>query len=83
MNQLAKDKKSLESESQKLETLIYEKEKLSSHSLLIPIEKFESRLFTLMRLVRNSIMYLSLAIHLSENMKEHEGIALSYDIPMK
>ncbi|WP_235201029.1 hypothetical protein [Photorhabdus aegyptia] len=47
-----------------LKSKIYEKEKLSSHSLLIPISQFESRIMQLIGLARNSIIYLSLAIHL-------------------
>lgn len=39
-----------------------EQEKLSTHSTLISVSDFESRLMTLMRLTRNSIMYLSLAV---------------------
>ena len=63
----------------------YEKEKLSSHTLHITADEFETRLFTLIKLVRNSIMYLSLAINLdSEMKKEHqEGIALPRDIPLR
>jgi len=83
MNSLAKEIALLESESQKLEALMYEKEKLSSHTLLITVENFEMRLFRLIKLVRNAIMYLSLAIHLSESMKEYDGIALPYDLPLK
>lgn len=48
---------------------VYEQKKLSSHSVLIKVSEFESRLMTLMKLARNSIMYLSLAIHIEEQNK--------------
>ncbi|MCF1283222.1 LA2681 family HEPN domain-containing protein [Acinetobacter pittii] len=49
---------------------IYEKQKLSNHTILIKVSEFESRLMMLMKLVRNSIMYLSLAIHLEEKISQ-------------
>ncbi|WP_319759099.1 LA2681 family HEPN domain-containing protein [Maridesulfovibrio sp.] len=54
----------------------HEKKKLSSHSMLISESEFKSRLMTLMRLVRNSIMYLSLAIHAEEQNKPDDGKVL-------
>ncbi|QUG49702.1 hypothetical protein KDU73_17315 [Klebsiella michiganensis] len=39
---------------------------MSTHSLLITISEFESRTLTLMKLARNSIIYLSLALHLGK-----------------
>lgn len=68
-----------------LDSQRYEKQKLSSHTLHITVEELESRLFTLIKLVRNSIMYLSLSINLdSEMKKEHqEGIALPREIPLR
>lgn len=63
---------------------LYEKQKLSSHSLLIAISEFETRLMTLMRLVRNSIMYLSLAIHFEEQKKtDDDAFVISKDVPLK
>ncbi|MBS3797188.1 LA2681 family HEPN domain-containing protein [Pseudoalteromonas sp. BDTF-M6] len=66
-----------------LDLNIVEKEKLSSHTLLIPISQFESRLMTLMKLARNSIMYLSLAIHYEEMKRPSEGLYLPVEVPFK
>lgn len=64
---------------------IEEKNKLSSHSLLIPISQFESRLITLIKLVRNSIIYLPLLIEFEERgALEDEGeLILSRVVPLK
>ena len=80
----AKQKK-LEDKLAGLNSQRYEKQKLSSHTLHITVDDLEVRLFSLIKLVRNSIMYLSLAINLdSEMKKEHqEGIALPRDIPLR
>lgn len=67
----------------KLNSQIYEKKKLSSHSLLIPISQFESRLMKLTGLVRNSIIYLSLAMHFEERKRPREGIYVSREVPLK
>lgn len=50
--------------------------KLSSHSVLIKESEFESRLMTLMKLARSSIMYLSLAIHVEEQNKPDKGVLM-------
>ncbi|MBL4898519.1 MAG: hypothetical protein JKX76_02600, partial [Colwellia sp.] len=68
----------------RLKAKIYEKKKLSSHSLLIKESEFESRLMTLMKLARNSIMYLSLAIHLEEKIKSDDGaLKIHKEVPLK
>jgi len=81
---MARQKK-LEDELAGLNSQRYEKQKLSSHTLHITVDDLEVRLFSLIKLVRNSIMYLSLATNLdSEMKKEHqEGIALPRDIPLR
>lgn len=66
-----------------LKSKIYEKEKLSSHSLLIPISQFEKRLMQLIGLARNSIIYLSLAIYFEERSRPKDGIYLPIDVPLK
>ncbi|MEH4552014.1 LA2681 family HEPN domain-containing protein, partial [Klebsiella michiganensis] len=63
---LAERKSELEIKKKKLESLIDEKHRMSTHSLLITISEFESRTLTLMKLARNSIIYLSLALHLGK-----------------
>lgn len=73
----------LKSQLQSVQSKIAEKEKLSSHSLLIPISQFESRLMQLIGLARNSIMYLSLAINFEERKKPKEGIYLEREVPLK
>ncbi|HGJ5903735.1 MAG TPA: LA2681 family HEPN domain-containing protein [Arsenophonus apicola] len=67
-----------------IEKLIYEQKKCSSHSMMITENEFEMELMTLMKLVRNSIMYLALALHMEEkNKPEHEGAVFSREVPMK
>ena len=63
---------------------IYEQQKLSGHSVLIKESEFESRLMTLMKLARNSIMYLSLAIHVEEKNKPDDGaVMMPIEVPLK
>lgn len=83
MEQLDEQKYSLEYKISDLKSKAYEKEKLSSHTLLIPISQFESRLMTLIKLARNSIMYLSLAIHFEEKKRSNEGLYLPIAVPLK
>lgn len=83
MEQLEEQKNSLNSEISNLESKIHEKEKLSSHTLLIPISQFESRLITLIKLARNSIMYLSLALHFEEKKRPNKGLYIPMDVPLK
>lgn len=66
--------------------LLKEKEqlKLSNHSLLIKMSEFESSLMVLMKLTRNSIMYLSLAIHKEEKDKpKDDALILPRHVPLK
>ncbi len=61
-----------------------EKNKLSSHSVLITESEFYSRLLSLMKLARNSIMYLSLAVHDHEKSKVDYGqFKLPVQVPLK
>jgi len=61
-----------------------EHEKLSTHSILISVSDFESRLMSLMRLSRNSIMYLSFAIQMEEQKKEFDdALIATREIPFK
>ncbi|QFU25327.1 hypothetical protein FS418_14935 [Shewanella sp. YLB-09] len=63
---------------------IDEQLKLSSHSVLIKESEFESRLMTLMKLARSSIMYLSLAIHVEEKNKPDKGVLMiPKEVPLK
>ncbi|EBD8036722.1 hypothetical protein C6J90_22725, partial [Salmonella enterica] len=66
-----------------LKAKIHEKEKLSSHCLLVPISQFESRIMQLIGLARNSIMYLSLAIHFEERKRPNDGIYMQREVPLK
>ena len=59
------------------------KNKLSSHSILIPIAQFESRLMTLTKLARNSIIYLSLSIHFEEKKRPNDKIYFPKAVPLK
>ncbi|MBH0074023.1 hypothetical protein I6F48_00395 [Pseudoalteromonas sp. SWYJ118] len=78
------EKNKLDSALNKLEIKLTDKEKRSKHSLLITDEEFELRLFTLMKLVRNSIMYLSLAINHDEMCKPaNDYTSLEMNVPLK
>ncbi|HCG7222333.1 TPA: hypothetical protein NJ356_000640 [Vibrio parahaemolyticus] len=85
LSELIGKRKELESKCKKIEQKKYEKEKLSTHTLHVSIEEFEKRLFTLIKLVRTSIMYLSLAINLDTNFKKEnqKGFAMPREIPLK
>jgi len=74
----------LESKLKDANEQIYEKKKLSTHSLLISESEFKSRLMTLMKLARNSIMYLSLAIHFEEKGKpKNDALIMSREVPLR
>ncbi|HHA1915501.1 TPA: LA2681 family HEPN domain-containing protein [Enterobacter asburiae] len=73
----------LNTKLEKVKSNIDEKEKLSSHSLLIPISQFESRLMQLIGLARNSIMYLSLAIHFEERKRPKDVLYMPREVPLK
>ncbi|WP_250186010.1 hypothetical protein [Escherichia coli] len=77
------ESRSLESNLVKLESDLYEKKKLSSHSLLMPLSQVESRLMTLTKLARNSIIYLSLSIHFEEKKRPNGKIYLPKGVPLK
>lgn len=78
-----KEKSSLESQVDVLQKKLYEKEKLSSHSVLVSINEFERRLKGLAKLCRNSLMYLSLAIEYEERQKESDGFVWAREVPLK
>lgn len=81
---LEKKEQGLKENLHRVQSKLLEKNKLSSHSLLITVSDFESRLLRLMRLARNAIMYLSLAIHLEEQNKPNHGMPMmSRDVPLK
>lgn len=83
-SKLDREKSKLDSDLNNLEIKLADKEKRSKHSLIITDEEFELRLFTLIKLVRSSIMYLSLAINYDEINKPNDGhIYLPMDIPLK
>ncbi len=83
-SKLVKEKERFEKGLSEIEEKMYEQKKLSSHSMLITESEFESRLMTLMKLARNSIMYLSLAIHFEEKNKPDDGvIRMSKEVPLK
>lgn len=83
LEQLQNQIEKLNTKLGKVKSNIDEKEKLSSHSLLIPISQFESRLMQLIMLARNSIMYLSLAIHFEERKRPKDGIYMPREVPLK
>lgn len=82
--ELETKKKLLDEGLRQAQSKIYEHQKLSSHSVLIKESEFESRLMTLMKLARNSIMYLSLAIHVEEKNKPDNGaVMMPIEVPLK
>lgn len=82
--ELEQQKKQLDSKLERVKEMIHDKQKRSSYSLLITDTEFESRLFTLIKLVRNSIMYLSFAIHLDQLQKPDDGsLMMPMDVPLK
>ncbi|WP_237730622.1 LA2681 family HEPN domain-containing protein [Lelliottia amnigena] len=63
---------------------INEKTKRAKHSLMICETDFESRLTLLMKLVRRSIIYLSLAIHWEQQKsKDNNTVLISREVPLK
>lgn len=81
---LEKQKVHLENKLESVRDMLHEKHKRSSYSLLITDAEFESRLFTLIKLVRNSIMYLSFAIHLDQCNKSNDGaLMMPRNVPLK
>lgn len=81
---IANRKSALESKKKELESLIHEQKKLSTHSLLITVSEFESRTLTLMKIARNSIIYLSLALHLEEKSKpSSDGLVMPTVVPLR
>ncbi|WP_205068310.1 LA2681 family HEPN domain-containing protein [Photobacterium phosphoreum] len=82
--ELENKKQLLDENLRQAQSKIYEQKKLSSHSMLIKESEFESRLMTLMKLARNSIMYLSLAIHVEEQNKSDNGaLIMPQEVPLK
>ena len=73
----------LKSNLEKHESALYEKKKLSSHSLLMPLSQFESRLMTLTKLARNSIIYLSLSIQFEEEKHSSDKVYWPRDVRLK
>lgn len=77
-------KLSFDEKLQQGKSQLREQEKLSSHSVLIKVSDFESRLMTLMKLARNSIMYLSLAIHFEQQNELDDGdIIIPREVPLR
>ncbi len=82
--ELENKKRLLDEDLRQAQSKIYEQKKLSSHSMLIKESEFESRLMTLMKLARNSIMYLSLAIHVEEqNKSDNSALMMPKEVPLK
>lgn len=63
---------------------INEKEKKANYILEMPLSEFENALMNLARLVRNSLMYLSLAVHFEESNKpESDDLTLEREVPLR
>ncbi len=74
----------LTDEYKQLVDKINEKEKRTKYILEMPISEFEESLMELIRLVRNSLMYLSLAVHYEEREKLiGNDLILSKEVPIK
>ncbi|MCC3859111.1 hypothetical protein IB289_22395 [Vibrio parahaemolyticus] len=82
--ELEQQKERLDSKLEHVGDMLHDKHKRSSYSLLITDIEFESRLFTLIKLVRNSIMYLSFAIYLEQLQNPNDGsLMMPMDVPLK
>lgn len=80
------EENNLQSSDEYLEIIekIKEKEIRSKYILEMPISEFEQSLIDLARLVRNSLMYLSLAVHYEEKRKLIDSeFVLSKEVPIK
>lgn len=76
----------LQSSSEYIEIIekIKEKEIKSNYILEMPISEFEQYLIDLARLVRNSLMYLCLAVHYEERLKPIDNeLVFSKEVPIK
>jgi len=81
---LEAEKLSFDEKLQQDKSQLRVQEKLSTHSVLIKVSDFESRLMTLMKLARNSIMYLSLAIHFEQkNELDDDDIIIHREVPLR
>lgn len=81
--ELETKKLSLDKQLQEKQLKLRDQQKLSSHSLLIGVSEFESRLMTLMKLTRNSVMYLSLAVHFDEQHSDDASLIIPREVPLK
>lgn len=71
-------------EYKKLLDEINEKEKRAKYILEMPISDFEESLMELIRLVRNSLMYLGLAVHYEERKKSIDNdLVWNKEVPIK
>ncbi|HGS5668025.1 TPA: LA2681 family HEPN domain-containing protein [Vibrio parahaemolyticus] len=80
------DKKGqLEEKIKQIDEQLYEKQKLSKHTLIMTDEDFTTQLMTLAELVRNSIIYLSFSITFEERLKpkDESAIILKREVPTK
>lgn len=83
-SKLEQEQLQVETELKNKTSMLSEQQKRAKHSLLITDVEFESRLFTLIKLVRNSIMYLSLAIHRDQEGKTNDSdLIIQRDVPLK
>ncbi|KTD47782.1 Uncharacterised protein [Legionella quateirensis] len=84
VRKLINKKELIINEVNQIQSRLDEKIKLSSHNLVISIGDFEARLMQLMKLARNALMYLSLAIHFDERNKPNDGkTVLPINVPLK
>lgn len=84
LSRLTQMKLELETKEKQLKSLIDEKQKMSTHSILITVSEFESRTLTLMKIARNSIIYLALALHFEEqNKPKSDGFVMPTEVPLR
>lgn len=60
-----------------------EKERMSTHSLIIGVEEFESLTMKLLTLAKDALVYLSLAIHHEESNRPQAEIVIPAFVPKK
>ncbi|CAB1211848.1 LA2681 family HEPN domain-containing protein [Acinetobacter bouvetii] len=80
------EENNLQSSAEYMEVIekIKEKKIKSKYILEMPISEFEQSLMDLLRIVRNSLMYLSLAVHYEEKEKPIDGeLIITKAVPIK
>jgi hypothetical protein len=82
-NELEKKIDKLHSFISNLEQDLDEKERMSSYSVIVGVEEFETLTMKTLTLAKDALVYLSLAINHEESKKHQEGITMPKFVPKK